>query len=233
MARTVIVGDIHGCAAELENLLERLAFTSDDRLVSVGDLVGRGPNTLGVLRLFREHRGRAVLGNHEARLLEVHREIVQGKRPSRLGLGHQRVLRELRDEDWSWIESLPLHLELPEHGVRVVHAGLDPARTMAEQDPWIVTHVRTIDPQGKPSHRLGAEPWATHYRGPPHIAFGHSAQLSLQLHRDATGLDTGCVYGGQLTAMVLAEGQLPPPPFLRPAVLVGVPARQRYYEAGS
>ena len=71
--RTVIVGDVHGCSAELETLLERIAFADGDRLVMVGDLVARGPDSSGVLAIVRSAKGRSALGNHEAKLLSWRR----------------------------------------------------------------------------------------------------------------------------------------------------------------
>src|SRR5215472_14519065 len=69
MGRTLIVGDVHGCARELEALLSRLAFTDGDRLIFVGDLVARGPDALGVLSVVRRTKAVFVRGNHEDKLL--------------------------------------------------------------------------------------------------------------------------------------------------------------------
>ena len=60
------------------------------------------------------------------------------------------------------------------------------------------------------------------------MIFGHNARPDPQLHLWATGIDTGCVYGGRLTAMVLPDGAAPPPPDERGDVLVSVPARRAY-----
>src|SRR6185503_18030970 len=73
MRHTLIIGDIHACAAELEELLSRAAVTEDDQVLCVGDLVSRGPDARGVLRLLRTCRARSVMGNHDARLLEARR----------------------------------------------------------------------------------------------------------------------------------------------------------------
>jgi predicted phosphodiesterase len=65
MGRTIIVGDVHGCRRELELLLERIDFRAGDRLVFVGDLIARGPDTLGVLDVARTTGAIVVRGNHE------------------------------------------------------------------------------------------------------------------------------------------------------------------------
>ena len=225
MARTVIVGDVHGCARELEALLERVGLGDGDALVLVGDLVARGPDTRGVLALVRAYGGRAVLGNHEERLLLVRRE---GRGASKLSPSHQQVLNELSERDWAQLESLPRFLDLEEHGVRVVHAGVVPGVPIEEQDPWVLTHLRTID-DGAPSARLGPPLWGELYAGPPHVVFGHNAVSGLQLHPWATGLDTGCVYGKRLTALVLPAGAKVPRVEDRPDALVSVRARHAYF----
>lgn len=229
MARSVIVGDVHGCAAELAELLDRVAFATGDRLVLVGDLVARGPDSRGVLELVRRIGGRSVLGNHEQRLLEARAERASGRLGPRLSPSHERVLAELSAEDWELVESLPCRIDLPPHELSVVHAGIVPGVPLAEQDPWVLTHLRTIDDGGTPSARLGPPLWGTRYTGPPHIAFGHNALSGLQLHDWATGLDTGCVYGKVLSALVLGEGERVPPAADRRDLIVSVPARDAYF----
>jgi hypothetical protein len=72
--------------------------------------------------------------------------------------------------------------------------------------------------------------WGAAYAGPPHVVFGHNAAPGLQLHPWATGLDTGCVYGGRLTAMILAPGQRAPRTLhLRRRLLFSEPARRIWY----
>lgn len=231
MARTVVIGDVHGCAEELSELVDRVAPTRNDDLVFVGDLVARGPDTPRVLRMVRQLGGRVVLGNHEARLLAHRRALRQGRLGPRLSPAHLSVLAELGDEDVSMLEGMPLKIDLPAHGVRVVHAGVVPGLPWEEQDPNMVLHIRSISEDGEPSKRWGI-PWPTHYSGPPHVLFGHNAQRNVQIFPDATGLDTGCVYGGALTALVLDADSPVPPPESRRDVLLSVPARTAYCDYG-
>jgi len=224
MGRTVFIGDVHGCRDELDALLERVAFSAGDRLVMVGDLVVRGPNPHGTLALLRAAGAVSVRGNHEDRLLR------NRERPESCPLGDLALAtaKALRRRDWAMIASLPLWLDLPAHGVRVVHAAVAAGAPIERQAPRALMYARSIDATGALSEAPGPRLWAASYEGPPHVVFGHNARVGLQLHRWATGLDTGCVYGGALTAMVLGPGEAPPPPADRRGVLVSVRARRSY-----
>ncbi len=213
--RTIIIGDVHGCRSELEALLDRVAFASGDQLVFVGDLVARGPDSLGVLDVARRTGAIVVRGNHEQRLLDwrsSRRAWMRGEAAAKPPIGkmHRDIARSLRPVDWTVLETSPLFVDLPEHGVRVVHAGLMPDLAIEAQSPQTLMRIRTVrlrsGKRGKAENVL----WGACYAGPPQVVFGHNAAPGLQLHPWATGLDTGCVYGGRLTAMVLAQGQRVP-----------------------
>lgn len=223
MGRTVIVGDVHGCSAELSRLLDRVAFASGDRLVMVGDLVARGPDSLGVLDVVRQTGAILVRGNHEQRLLDLRRE--RDATTTGGGRMHKELAQALRPVDWTLLETSVLWLDLPEHGVRVVHAGVVPGVPIERHTPATLMRIRTVKlgRDGRPvSHDVAESEaparrgpttdvlWGAAYEGPPHVVFGHNAAPGLQLHPWATGLDTGCVYGGGLTAMVLAPGEKVP-----------------------
>ena len=246
MGRTVIVGDVHGCSAELDTLLDRVAFSEGDRLVFVGDLVARGPDSLGVLDIARRTRAVIVRGNHEEKLLlwrakkQSHARGL-GKRPEPLGRVHAKVARELRAVDWVLLASTPDFCDLPEHGARVVHAGVVPGIAFAHQERETLMRIRVLS-----AHGVGARAaptrgtrhandkerevlWGALYGGPPHIVFGHNAMQDPQLHAWATGLDTSCVYGGRLTALVLRAGQQIPRGRDVRDLLVWTRARKAYW----
>jgi calcineurin-like phosphoesterase family protein len=237
MGRTLIVGDVHGCKAELSALLDSTKFTTGDQLVLVGDLLARGPDSLGVLDVARRAGALFVRGNHEEKLIVWHREEQAhehgGPEPRPLGRMHAEVARALRPIDWSMLTNAPLWLDLPEHRLRVVHAGVLPGVPIEQQKRKTLLRIRSIGPDGEAiATRDGGRPWAATYRGPPHVVFGHNASPAPQLYRSATCLDTGCVYGGRLTALILSEGQGVPLDFrARGRQLVSVQARRAYYYA--
>ena len=227
MTRTIFIGDIHGCRRELEDLLARVGVGDEDRVVSVGDTVVRGPDPAGTLRVLREAGALAVRGNHEDRLLRWW-ETRGTKEAPPLGELTRKTARELGRVDFAMLKTWPMWLDFPEHGVRVVHAGVAPGVAIEEQHPHTLMTIRCVTKDGEPVAKRGEALWGAVYAGPPHVIFGHNARPEPQLHMWATGIDTGCVYGGRLTAMVLPDGAAPPPPDERGDVLVSVPARRAY-----
>ena len=146
-----------------------------------------------------------------------------------MGPSHEALLRELKDPDWALLDALPLYLDLKAHEVRIVHAGVLPGAPIRKQDAWTLTHIRSVSDDGRPSAEAGREGWAASYREKPHLVFGHDARRGLQLHARATGLDTACVYGGSLTALVLQSDQTMPFPQDRRELLVSVRAHDTYF----
>lgn len=230
MPRLIVIGDVHGCSRELDALLGRLAVTREDRVVFVGDLVAKGPNTRLVLEIVRRIGAEVTLGNHEKRLLDARDARRAGRPLPRMDPTHERALDELTEEDWAQLDAMPLWLDV-DAGMRVVHAGIVPGVAMRDQDPRHLITLRSISSSGEPSSKWGP-PWGARYVGPPHIVFGHNAGKDPQIHPDATGLDTGCVYGGALTALVVPLGSTPPEPQLRKDALVAEPAQHAYVDYG-
>jgi hypothetical protein len=218
--RTVLVGDVHGCLDELEALLRVVGAdpTADD-VILVGDLTAKGPDSRGVVQLCRERGLRAVLGNHDAKVLSL--AEAAGLEPPPASSTHQAVADSLTHADWAYLRALPLLLELPTEEAIVVHGGLLPGVALAAQPRKYLLNLRSLTPGGQPSTRVkDGVPWASRWAGPEHVIFGHDAVRGLQRYVHATGLDTGCVYGRCLTALVLPERRL-----------VSVPAARTYAPA--
>lgn len=217
MPKTLIIGDVHGCASELQDLLAACAYRDGDQLVFVGDLVAKGPDSRGVLELYRKLGARSVRGNHDQAVLRwqdpAAREAAHDPAPA-----HCRLARELSAEDWAVLQALPLWLRLPEYGVLVVHGGVVPGLALEAHEPELLMNMRTLRPNGTGSRRPeDGVLWGTMWHGPERVVFGHHATAGLQQHPFALGLDTGCVYGHSLTALVLPDDKI-----------VSVPARGAY-----
>lgn len=201
MGEAFVVGDVHGCIDELEALLKQAGVGKRDTLVFVGDLVAKGPDSQAVVQLARERGAQAVLGNHDAHVL-AGRAGEKKLKPT-----HASVADALKKKDWAWLEGLPLWLEVD--GALVVHGGLLPGVPLEQQPRHVLLNLRSITPEGKASTRVdGGVPWASTYRGPRRVVFGHDALRGLQRWPHALGLDTGCVYGKKLTGVWLAESRL-------------------------
>lgn len=255
------IGDLQGCSGQLDLLLDRIdAEESQARLVFVGDLVNRGPDSLGCLRKVRTmgNRARVVLGNHDLHLLAV----ASGVRPP----GRSDTLSELLaandcDELLDWLRQQPLALVADDH--LIVHAGVLPQWT-TEQTLELAEEVSAVlrgpDWMNFLAKMYGNEPvrWRDDLRGtdrlrcivnaltrlrfcttqgamefdtkegpgqPPSgylpwfdvperqtrdipIVFGHWSTLGLTIKPNVIGLDTGCVWGGKLSALRLSDRKL-------------------------
>jgi len=236
-----VIGDVHGCLGELVSLLEALgyAISRDDqgravdafhpmgrRAVFVGDLVDRGPDTPGVLRLVmgmvRNSHARAVPGNHEDKLVRA----LKGKKVT-LGHGLAETLAQLaaepqafRDEVRTFCDGLISHLVLDDGQLVVAHAGLLESyhgRASARVRAFALYGDTTgaTDEYGLPV-RL---PWAQDYRGKATVLYGHTPTLEAEWVNGTMCLDTGAVFGGKLTALRYPEREV-----------VQVPAERVWFE---
>ncbi len=173
-----VVGDVHGCRRELEALLDALEPTTDDLLVFVGDLIRKGPDSPGVLRHVRSAPNAiSVRGNNEDKVLR----------------GDKR-LPELTDDDAAFLSTLPVAISWDD--ALVVHGGVDPRRPLVDQSVDGLLTRRSI-PVGR---GYDGPFWFEQYAGSPRVFFGHTVLDAPFVGEAALGLDTGCVYGGDLTA---------------------------------
>jgi hypothetical protein len=195
--RMIVLGDIHGCYDELRELLTKLNLSAADRVVSVGDLIVKGPQSRAVLDLFiGEPRFGAVIGNHDLALLRYWRGETDKLKPAQ-----ERARAELEPERAryeNYLAGLPALIDLGTHVV--VHAGVRPDVPLAAQSLEDLTELRTLGADR--TNRTG-QAWYEVYNGPQTVLFGHWPASPPRSGRFAQGLDTGCVYGYQLTAYVL------------------------------
>jgi len=256
----LLIGDIQGCCGALDELLAKAGFSpSRDRLVALGDLVNRGPQSLQVLQRLRAlgNAATCLLGNHDLHLLAA----AQGVRKLHRSDTLDDILASPEREAWiDWVRQRPLAVQ--ESGWLCVHAGVPPQwdaghtlsladevqqmlrgphlegflqgmygnepsswnEGLAGADRWrfvinALTRMRFCDAQGMidfktkgdaDSAQPGFVPWFEHpqrrTQGTP-IAFGHWSTLGLMNRPDLLGLDTGCVWGGALTAVRVDEGR--------------------------
>lgn len=249
-----LVGDLQGCCSPFERLLQTIDFSpSRDHVYVLGDLVNRGPDSLGVLRRLRalDNAATCLLGNHDLHLLAVAHGVRKPHRSDTL----DTILHAPDREDWlGWIRQQ--RLAVFEHGWLMVHAGVvpqwDAAQTVAlareveamlagpdvgefltrmygnEPERWddslqgvprwrcvvnSLTRLRFCSADGTMEFATkdgsdgapeGFMPWfdvpGRRTQGTP-VAFGHWSTLGLINRDDLLALDTGCVWGGRLSAV--------------------------------
>jgi protein phosphatase len=231
-----IIGDVHGCYDELIDLLEKLGYDTTEtgrvvpppgrKLVFVGDLVDRGPNVVDVIRLvmIMVHQGNAlcVPGNHDVKLVRK----LRGKNVQ-VSHGLAETLRQMepltpdvRRGYADFLDKLIGHYVLDDGKLVVAHAGMKQryigrsSRRVREFALYGDTTGET-DEYGLPVRHN----WAAEYRGQAMIVYGHTPVLEPDWLNHTINIDTGCVFGGKLTALRYPEREL-----------VSVPARRIYAE---
>lgn len=225
-----IIGDVHGCLLELRALLSRLGYKIHDyrlqpppgrQLVLVGDLVDRGPEIVGVLKLLMQAvadgTALCVQGNHDVRLMHVLGGAVPP--PSTSLAASLRQLdtapASFREQVHGFFQRLPSRLELDQGRLLVVHAG-----EFTTDDPELQAQFNI---HGALTGRRDASgvrervDWVRSYDGQAWVVYGHTTVLKAVWQGRTLNLDTGCVYGGHLTALRYPEQEV-----------VSVPAARAY-----
>ncbi|MDQ8193242.1 metallophosphoesterase [Coraliomargarita sp. SDUM461004] len=216
MPRTIAIGDVHGCADEFEELLQALELKPDDRIIQVGDLVNRGPDSHRAIELARKYEVEAILGNHELRLLTARNQ----EKSSLLKDYDRETICQLTEEDWLYLEAMPSVLYSARIETVFVHGGFLPNIPWQKQAIETITSIQVIDKKGNAAKRSDAPdapPWADSWRGSPFVVYGHTPRPNVLERPGSIGIDTGCVYGGHLTAYIIEDQSL-----------VQVRARQAY-----
>jgi predicted phosphodiesterase len=207
MPRTIAIGDVHGCADEFEELLKRLELKPDDRVIQVGDLVNRGPDSHRVIELAREYQVEAIIGNHELRLLSAREK----NKPNLLKQDDQATVEQLTTDDWKYLEAIPKFLYDAQIDTVIVHGGFLPNKPWQTQGSDLITNIQVIDKKGKAAKRSDAPdaaPWADSWCGSPFVVYGHTPRPRVLVRKGSIGIDTGCVYGGHLTAYIIEDKSL-------------------------
>lgn len=236
-----VIGDVHGCREELEMLLDRLGYAlvrdgegravdaahpDGRRAVFVGDVIDRGPDSPGVLRLVMGMVANAnalcVSGNHEAKLA---RALGRGDVKATHGL--QETLEQLSREDEAFVietrqfcDALVAHYVLDDGKLVVAHAGLK-EKYHGRASGRVRAFALYGDTSGE-TDDFGLPvryPWAEDYRGSATVLYGHTPVPEVEWINNTMCLDTGCVFGGSLTALRYPEREI-----------VSVPSLRMYYE---
>ena len=216
MQRTIIYGDIHGCLDEFKMLRDELGITSDDREILVGDILDRGPYSNETLTYARENNLELVLGNHEYKYLryskhsQVEKETGK-KNPMSLNEEKLFIYENLSELDMEYIQSAPFFLKID--NTTILHAGITnkiDLGSASSKELEQLTRIRTLDENNNPlslhQKSFHSNYWSDVYEGHEGvIVYGHEAFDKVKINRHSFGIDTGCVYGGKLTALIIYD----------------------------
>lgn len=206
--RTIAISDIHGCYNELKRLLLDLEYDKEnDKLIFLGDYIDRGKDSRLVISLIRRLQENnknvvALMGNHENMLLEYYKGIdyCWSFNGSEETIKSYKGFNNQFKDDMRWMRCLPLYYE-DEHFI-YVHAGIDVNKPIEEQDKntllWIRDDFIYNDKQ--------------YYK---RVIFGHTPTLGINgkdkpiyTFTDNIDIDTGCVYGGSLSALIIEDDEV-------------------------
>jgi protein phosphatase len=232
-----IIGDIHGCRAELVDVLGQLGYMITDdgmtvtppdgrRAVFVGDYGDRGPDTPGVLRLVMAmaEAGTAIClpGNHDVKLVRK----LKG-RDVQITHGLAETLQQLdtqpdafSDQVRDFLDRLVSHVVLDDGALVVAHAGMK--QSYQGRSSGRVRDFALFGDTSGETDDFGLAvrlEWARDYRGQAAVVYGHTPVGEPEWVNNTVNIDTGCVFGGRLTALRWPEREL-----------VSVPAHETYYE---
>ncbi|WP_339228769.1 bis(5'-nucleosyl)-tetraphosphatase PrpE [Oceanobacillus sp. FSL K6-2867] len=224
-----IIGDIHGCFDELQSLFKALDYEQkgdifvhqNNRIpVFLGDITDRGPNSIAVIELVYQmvanhKKALYVPGNHCNKLYRYFLgNNVQQKHGLETTVAEYEALpaREqkfVQKQFLTLYEQAPLYLQLPELNVIIAHAGIK-ENLIGRTDKKAKTFVLygdisgEFDSSGRPIRR----DWAKHYHGKVWIVYGHTPVMEPRILNKTINIDTGCVFGNQLTAFRLPEEKI-------------------------
>ncbi|KHJ30528.1 putative ser thr protein phosphatase family protein [Erysiphe necator] len=224
--RLIMIGDIHGMKKELENLLEKIVFNpTRDHVILVGDLIAKGPDSLGVVDLAMRLGATCVRGNHEDQAIQAWDDM-QAEEKTTIANGtlaiaskpydkkHMHLAQSLGKERIDWIKTWPIILRVGGLGsmgeVLVAHAGLDPEVPLEKQDLYMVMNMRSIK-HGAYTDKHEGKVWTKKWNKYQNtlkqemrrtVIYGHDAKRGLRIKNYSLGIDSACFKGHKLTAAI-------------------------------
>ncbi|ONH68281.1 Bis(5'-nucleosyl)-tetraphosphatase, symmetrical [Cyberlindnera fabianii] len=214
--RMILIGDVHGCYDELVSLLDAANYTSTDRVVLLGDFISKGPASLDVLDFAINKSFDAVLGNHEVTILAKYQnsrpvlfedgETYALDRPGNIKTDPEtRLARHLTPDHIDYLTQLPLVLNLgkvPGGKGFAVHVGMSLEKSVKKQS---LNEQLSMDRDWYKDYNSEMKSLPKSDRNV--VYYGHNAKYGLNLNKYTKGLDSACVKGGQLSALVLSNGK--------------------------
>ena len=215
MSKLIIYGDIHGCYNEFISLREKINPQPNDIEVCVGDIITKGKHSVETLDFIIKHNIKSVLGNHEEKLVRyLKHQKSPKKNPVKLTLGEENIIASLTKEHIQFLEEMPLFLRFGD--IVVLHGGLQNnmnLENLSKREKEKVLRLRYINEEGH-FIECGKETtssifWADVYNGNQgFVVYGHQWFEEVRKSPFALGIDTGCVYGNKLSAVIFEENNI-------------------------
>jgi serine/threonine protein phosphatase 1 len=194
---TIIIGDIHGCSREFSALLDHVSPGNDDSLVLVGDLVNKGPDPAGVFEIFESLDCVCLLGNHDF----DHLKWREGEIPKEESVVTKKLIPPLVYERYlERVARMPSLFERAD--LIAVHAGLLNGVALEEQPLAVMTGEQNLPSDWKDQIEFDRPLIAGHKR------YSEDPSVPYIIEGKFYGIDTGCVYGGCLTALWMPSGRI-------------------------
>ncbi len=231
MSRSLVVyGDIHGCLSEFKALRKKVKLKKGDIEVVVGDLLNKGPQNLEVLRYIMKNKILTVRGNNEEKILKLYKmykeddTVLEDVKP-----WEAQILKNIKKSEIKFLKSLPYFIKIK--GITIVHGGIPRGvnlKKLSKSDKKQLTLLRFYNKKLEPIpwHDFDGRYkfWSEIYDGREgFVVFGHHPFKKPKVEKYAVGIDTGCVYGGRLTAIKFKDFDT------KSYKLFSVKARKKYF----
>ena len=225
--RHIIIGDIHGCIEEFDELIKKISYNKEkDKLILLGDLIDRGPDSVGVIRRAQELQADSVMGNHE------HKYIKWLNNDQNIASKMRIFYLKFSEQDTKYIYQMKPYIKV--NNTVAVHAGLKPGIFLQNQSKDDLLYLRYLDSKNNflssksvQNVEQDAYFWTKLWKGPESVVYGHTVRsYDLPIIEEffsgvfCYGLDTGCCFGGKLTALILENKEI-----------VQVSAKKTYYQS--
>jgi len=218
--RTIIYGDIHGCLDEFLTLREELNITPEDREILVGDLVDRGPTSNAVVKYARENNLELVLGNHEYKFIRYKKhddafKETGKKNPMNFNDDKLNIYQNLSNEDMEYLNAAPYFIKID--NLTILHGGITNDIVLekaSKKELESLLRTRELNAEQKTlalgQTAFGSRFWSEWYDGNQGVVvYGHEVFSKIKIDKYSFGIDTGCVYGGHLTALIIFDTKEP------------------------
>lgn len=212
MNKLIIYGDIHGCYDEFISLRNQINPQKDDMEVCVGDIITKGKDSIKTLDFVIQNNIKSVLGNHEDKITRyLNHQKSNKQNPIQLDNDEQNIIDNLSSKHIEFLQKLPLFIRFG--NITILHGGVQnymDLENLSKKEIQKILRMRYLDQNGN-YLSLGQENensifWADIYNGNQgFIVYGHQWFKEFRKNNFALGIDTGCVYGNKLSAVIFKD----------------------------